>query len=354
MSEAQPRLSSAEELPEDLAQDPALRPKSFADFIGQKEAIEHLEIFIAAARHRGEPLDHTLFTGPPGLGKTTLAQIIANELGFEFHSASAPAIGKPGEIVALLLALEPGSVLFIDEIHRLNKTAAELLYTAMEDRRISIVIGDGASARNHVETLNPFTLVGATTRPGMLPGPLMHRFGIQCHLEYYDPEDLERIVARTAGLMRVDGDPDAYAEIARRARGTPRIAKRLLRRVHDFALAEGRRVDLALAQSSLARLGIEEDGLDRQDRRYLEKLARAFRGGPVGIETLAASLAQDPDILEVSIEPFLMKLGLIQRTLRGRILTEEGFLRVSGGKGPPPALPLASSGPEPVQTALDL
>lgn len=319
--------------PEDLeAADPALRPKMLADFIGQTEVTDNLRVYIEMARKRGQSLDHVLLFGPPGLGKTTLAQIIANELYYEFRPTAAPAIAKPGDMAALLLGLEPWSVLFIDEIHRLNKVAAEMLYTAMEDFHIDLLVGEGVDTKSMRMDVPPFTLIGATTRPGMLPGPLRDRFGIQCRMEFYSNEELSSILERTSDLMAIAGEIDAFREIARCSRGTPRIAKRLLRRIRDHAEYEGSEaISLEAAVNGLARLRIDENGLNEQDRRYLGQILKAFGCGPVGLETLAASLSEDPDILEVQVEPYLMELGLIQRTPRGRVLTDNGCLLATQG-----------------------
>ena len=319
------------------AVDPAQRPKRLTDFAGQADLLARLRIAINAARDRGEPLDHVLFFGPPGLGKTTLAQIVAGEMGYSFQATSAPAIAKPGDMASILTSMSPWSVLFIDEIHRLNKVVSEMLYTAMEDFHLDLLIGEGPSTRSVRIELPPFTMVGATTRPGMLAAPLRDRFGLHLRLDYYAPEDLARIIERSAGLMDLPGDHDGFFEIARRSRGTPRIAKRLLRRVRDHAHdANDSRVTLEVARRSLDVEGIDPLGLNAQDRRYLDMIAKGFSGGPVGIETLCAALSEDREIVESAIEPYLMTLGLVQRTPRGRALTDNGraLLRASPANGP--------------------
>ncbi len=326
------RLLAATRKPEDV--DAALRPKSLDDFVGQKAARENLRVFINAAKARGDALDHVLFFGPPGLGKTTLAQIIARELGVGFRATSGPVIAKSGDLAALLTNLEDGDVLFIDEIHRLAPAVEEILYPAMEDRALDLMIGEGPSARSVRIDLPKFTLVGATTRQGLLTTPLRDRFGIPVRLHFYSVDELERVVARAAGLLELALTPDGAREIARRSRGTPRIAGRLLRRVRDFAHAAGHAsVDAPAADSALNRLEVDSLGLDAMDRRYLMMIADIYRGGPVGVETLAAGLSEPRDTIEEVIEPYLIQLGLVARTARGRCLNAQGWKHL--GLNPP-------------------
>lgn len=304
----------------------SFRPLRLDDFIGQRQACENLSVFIRAAKGRGEALDHVLLHGPPGLGKTTLAQIVARELGVGFRATSGPMIAKAGDLAAILTNLERNDVLFIDEIHRLNPAIEEVLYPAMEDFQLDLIIGEGPSARSVRIDLQPFTLVGATTRSGLLTTPLRDRFGIPTRLNFYEPEDLLAIVRRGAGVLGVAMTEEGAMEIARRARGTPRVAGRLLRRVRDFATVANRLpVDAFVADAALARLEVDKMGLDAMDRRYLRCIAEHYGGGPVGVETLAAAMSEERDTLEDVIEPFLMQRGLIQRTPRGRVLSEAGF-----------------------------
>ena len=316
--------------------DRALRPQSLDEFIGQAEARANLRVFIESARRRGEAMDHTLFHGPPGLGKTTLAQIIARELGVNFRMTSGPVLAKAGDLAAILTNLEPRDVLFIDEIHRLNPAVEEVLYPALEDFELDLVIGEGPAARTVRIELQPFTLVGATTRLGLLTTPLRDRFGIPTRLQFYEVAELNEIVTRGARLMGVSADPEGALEIARRARGTPRIAGRLLRRVVDFALVEGDgRLTRDIADSALTRLGVDHLGLDGADRRYLSLIAENYAGGPVGVETLSAALSEARDAIEEVIEPFLLQQGLIQRTPRGRMLAGKAWRHL--GLEPPKA-----------------
>ncbi|WP_066476477.1 MULTISPECIES: Holliday junction branch migration DNA helicase RuvB [unclassified Sphingomonas] len=313
------RLLTAARRPEDV--DAALRPRALDDFVGQQGARDNLRVFIAAAKARGEALDHVLFFGPPGLGKTTLAQIIAREMGVGFRATSGPVIAKSGDLAALLTNLEDGDVLFIDEIHRLAPAVEEVLYPAMEDRALDLMIGEGPSARSVRIDLPRFTLVGATTRQGLLTTPLRDRFGIPVRLNFYTVDELERVVTRAAGLLGLAIAADGAREVARRSRGTPRIAGRLLRRVRDFAHAAGHEVvDARAADAALNRLEVDALGLDAMDRRYLTMIADIYRGGPVGVETLAAGLSEPRDTVEEVIEPYLIQIGMIARTARGRCL----------------------------------
>ncbi|MEM1236120.1 MAG: Holliday junction branch migration DNA helicase RuvB [Pseudomonadota bacterium] len=326
MAEPDPTLRP-EPRPEDA--DRALRPQLLGDFIGQAEARANLRVFIESARQRGEAMDHVLFHGPPGLGKTTLAQIMARELGVNFRMTSGPVLAKAGDLAAILTNLEARDVLFIDEIHRLNPVVEEVLYPAMEDFELDLVIGEGPAARTVRIELQPFTLVGATTRLGLLTTPLRDRFGIPTRLEFYSEEELNEIVARGARLLGIDAEPQGAREIARRARGTPRIAGRLLRRVVDFAVVDGGgRITQQVADGALTRLGVDHLGLDSADRRYLRLLAENYGGGPVGVETIAAALSESRDALEEVIEPFLLQQGLIQRTPRGRMLAQKAWLHL--------------------------
>ncbi len=304
----------------------ALRPPKFDDFSGQQKVVDNLEVFVEAAKYRGEPLDHTLLHGPPGLGKTTLSNIIANELGVGFKITSGPVLDKPGDLAGILTSLERNDVLFIDEIHRLSPVVEEYLYSAMEDYRIDIMIDKGPSARSIQIDLNPFTLVGATTRSGLLTAPLRARFGINLHLEYYEPETLKRIIKRSARILNVPIDDDAAVEIARRSRGTPRIANALLRRVRDFAQVKGSgRIDMRIAKISLEALNIDQYGLDEIDNKILLTIIDKFKGGPVGISTIATAIGEDSGTVEEVYEPYLIMEGFIKRTPRGREVTELAY-----------------------------
>ena len=319
------RLVSAEARAEE-ATDGSLRPTAIDEFVGQEQARANLTVFIEAARARGEALDHVLFVGPPGLGKTTLAQIVARELGVNFRATSGPVIAKSGDLAALLTNLEERDVLFIDEIHRLNPAVEEILYPAMEDFQLDLIIGEGPAARSVRIDLARFTLVGATTRLGLLTNPLRDRFGIPIRLNFYTVEELERIVRRGARLLGMDITADGATEIARRSRGTPRIAGRLLRRVRDFAAVAGAAaIDRQQADMSLLRLDVDAGGLDALDRRYLSCIAENYGGGPVGIETIAAALSEPRDAIEEIVEPFLIQQGFVQRTPRGRMLTPRAY-----------------------------
>lgn len=304
----------------------ALRPLKFDDFSGQKKVVDNLRVFVEAAKYRGEPLDHTLLHGPPGLGKTTLSNIIANELGVGFKITSGPVLDKPGDLAGILTSLEPNDVLFIDEIHRLSPVVEEYLYSAMEDYRIDIMIDKGPSARSIQIDLNPFTLIGATTRSGLLTAPLRARFGINLHLEYYDPETLQQIIRRSARLLKVPIDDDAAIEISRRSRGTPRIANSLLRRVRDFAQVKGNgRITAEITKLALQALNIDQYGLDETDNKILLTIIDKFRGGPVGISTIATAIGEDAGTVEEVYEPFLIMEGFIKRTPRGRMATKLAY-----------------------------
>ncbi len=340
------RLVTGEKRTEDDT-DSTLRPQRLADFVGQAQARANLEVFIKAARVRQEALDHVLFVGPPGLGKTTLAQIMAREMGVGFRSTSGPVIAKAGDLAAILTNLEERDVLFIDEIHRLSPAVEEILYPAMEDFELDLVIGEGPAARSVKISLPKFTLVGATTRSGLLTTPLRDRFGIPVRLGFYSVEELEYIVTRGARVMGIGIAPDGATEIAKRARGTPRIAGRLLRRVRDFALvAESERIDRVIADRALLALEVDHAGLDAMDRRYLTMIAVHYAGGPVGVDTMAAALSEPRDAIEEIVEPFLVQQGFIQRTPRGRMLTAGAFrhLGLPEPQKPPTALPLFDDG----------
>ena len=319
------RVVAADFREEDSAET-SLRPSHLDDFIGQRAVRENLRVFVEAARGRGEALDHVLFFGPPGLGKTTLAQIVAREMGVGFRATSGPVIARAGDLAAILTNLQPHDVLFIDEIHRLSPAVEEVLYPAMEDFHLDLIIGEGPAARSVRIDLPPFTLVGATTRSGLITTPLRERFGIPLRLQFYEPDELELIVSRGARVLGMSLTTDGAAEIARRSRGTPRVAGRLLRRVRDFAAVAGVDTIAAVqADSALKRMDVDERGLDAMDRRYMRCMADNYGGGPVGVETMAAALSEQRDVLEEVIEPYLIQQGLVQRTPRGRVLTRGGF-----------------------------
>lgn len=323
------RIVSPKAQPEDaqIGNNPvSLRPTSLKDFVGQREVCDNLKVFIEAAKQRGEALDHVLLFGPPGLGKTTLSSIVAKELGVNFRATSAPMISKSGDLAAILTNLEKNDVLFIDEIHRLNPAIEEVLYSAMEDFQLDLIIGEGPSARSVRIDLQPFTLVGATTRSGLLSTPLRERFGIPLRLDFYSHEDLKKIVQRGAKLLNIEISESGAMEIAKRSRGTPRIAGRLLRRVRDFGAVSAQKIiDEHISDMALKRLDVDDFGLDNFDRRYLNCIVNNYGGGPVGADTLAAALSEERDTIEEVVEPFLLKLGFLQRTPRGRVISQLGY-----------------------------
>ncbi|ASK97554.1 Holliday junction branch migration DNA helicase RuvB [Xanthomonas campestris pv. merremiae] len=328
------RIIASSSTREDDAADASIRPKRLADYLGQQPVREQMEIYIQAAKARGEAMDHVLIFGPPGLGKTTLSHVIANELGVSLRVTSGPVIEKAGDLAALLTNLQPHDVLFIDEIHRLSPVVEEVLYPAMEDFQIDIMIGDGPAARSIKIDLPPFTLIGATTRAGLLTAPLRDRFGIVQRLEFYSPQELTRIVIRSAAILGIDCTPEGAAEIARRARGTPRIANRLLRRVRDYAQVKAAgHIDLPVARAAMQMLKVDPEGFDELDRRMLRTIVEHFDGGPVGVESLAASLSEERGTLEDVIEPYLIQQGFLIRTARGRMVTPKAYLHL--GLKPP-------------------
>ena len=319
-------LTAGAAYPDEKRFEETLRPRRLDDFVGQEEVKANLRVFIEATRKRGEALDHVILSGPPGLCKTTLAWILAEELGVEIKTSSGPILEKPGDLAGLLTGLEERSILFLDEIHRMSHVVEEYLYPAMEDYQIDILIDKGPHARSVRLNLPPFTLVGATTRSGLLTRPLRSRFGVECHIDFYREEDLTRIVVRSGRILGVEVDGEGASEIARRSRGTPRVANRLLRRVRDFAEVEGKGVvDGPMARHGLARLGVDERGLGTMDLRILETVVRKFDGGPVGLDTLAVSVGEEADTIEDVHEPFLLREGLLQRTPRGRVATAEAY-----------------------------
>ncbi len=333
MENSNNRVIAPSQVDDDIEQQ-ALRPLSFAEFTGQPEACENLKIFVKAARARSDSLDHVLLYGPPGLGKTTLAQIIAKEMGVGFRPTSGPILTKAGDLAAVLTSLQAGDILFVDEIHRMNSAVEEILYPAMEDYKLDLMIGEGPAARTVRIDLPKFTLVGATTRLGLISNPLRDRFGIPLRLRFYDTKDLQNVIERASNLFSIEISKDGSYEIARRSRGTPRIALRLLRRVRDFAhAADKKNIDAKLADHALKRLEVDSIGLDSADHRYLHYIAEHYQGGPVGVETIAAGLSEQRDAIEETIEPYLLQIGFIQRTPRGRMLTKTCFTHL--GLQPP-------------------
>ena len=336
------------------AAETSLRPVTLEEFVGQRQLRDNLRVFIEAAKHRREALDHVLFSGPPGLGKTTLAHIVAREMGVGFRATSGPVIQRGGDLAALLTNLQPRDVLFIDEIHRLAPSIEEILYPAMEDFQLDLIIGEGPAARSIRIDLAPFTLVGATTRSGLITRPLRERFGIPLRLVFYEPVELEMIVSRGARVLALDLRPDGAAEIARRARGTPRVAMRLLRRIRDFAAVDDlTAVDAAAADAALLRLEVDGRGLDGMDRRYLRCIAENYAGGPVGVETVAAALGDERDVIEEVIEPYLIQEGFVQRTPRGRLLTRIAFLHLDLPMPVSPPAQLDLLAPLPFETEVE-